>query len=57
MPPARAIAIAIRASVTVSMFAATVGAAIVMRRVKREAVETSLRDCTPERRGTRRTSS
>ena len=40
-PPARAIAIAMRASVTVSMFAATIGAAIVSLRVSRAEVSTS----------------
>ena len=56
-PPARAMAIAMRASVTVSMFAATTGTAIVSPRVSRERVETSERERTLERRGASRTSS
>ncbi len=56
-PPARAIAIAIRASVTVSMLAATIGAVIVSLRVRRALVSTSEREPMPERRGTSRTSS
>ena len=43
-PPARAMAIAMRASVTVSMFAAATGTAIVSPRVSRVRVETSERE-------------
>ena len=56
MPPARAIAMAMSASVTVSMAAETSGMLREMVRVKRLAVETS-RGWTAEYRGTRRTSS
>ena len=42
MPPCRAMAIAIRASVTVSIAADSSGAAIVIRRVSREEVSASL---------------
>ena len=40
-PPARAIAIAMRASVTVSMLAATIGAVMARLRVRRAVVSTS----------------
>ena len=56
-PPARAIAIAIRASVTVSMFAATIGAEMLSLRVTRALVSTSDREAMPDRRSTSRTSS
>ena len=56
-PPARAIAIAMRASVTVSMLAATIGAVIVSLRVSRAEVSTSDREPMPDLRGTSRTSS
>src|SRR5262249_3298937 len=54
--PARAIAIAISDSVTVSIAAATRGTLRSMLRVNRDAVSTS-RGCVVECRGTRRTSS
>ncbi len=57
MPPARAIAIAIGASVTVSMFAETTGTARRRRVVSRVDTSTSDRDPMPLRRGDRRTSS
>ena len=56
-PPARAIATAIRASHTVSMFAATTGTASPSPRASRVVVLTSARDAICERRGTSRTSS
>src|SRR5216117_1689825 len=56
IPPSRAMAIAISASVTVSMAAATSGMLRGMPRVKRERTST-LRGCIVECRGTRRTSS
>ena len=56
MPPARAIAMAISDSVTVSMAAETSGMLREIVRVKRLTVETS-RGCTAEYRGTRSTSS
>ena len=56
MPPARAIAMAMSASVTVSMAAEISGMFREIVRVKRLTVETSL-GCTAEYRGTRRTSS
>src|SRR6266550_6367245 len=56
IPPARAIAIAISDSVTVSMAADEKGRFNVMPRVNREVVLTSL-GCTSECRGVRRTSS
>ena len=56
MPPARAIAMAMSASVTVSMAAETSGMLRGIVRVKRLTVETS-RGCTAEYRGTSRTSS
>src|SRR5512143_2401955 len=56
MPPARAMAIAISASVTVSIAADTSGMLSGMSRVKRLAMST-LRGCTVACRGTRRTSS
>ena len=46
-----------RASVTVSMFAATIGTATESARVSRERVETSARERTLERRGASSTSS
>src|SRR2546423_9061254 len=56
MPPARAIAIAISDSVTVSMAADENGTLRVIPRVKRDVVSTSL-GCTSECRGVSRTSS
>ena len=56
MPPERAMAIAMSASVTVSMAAATNGMLSGMVRVKRLTIETS-RGCTLECRGTSSTSS
>ena len=56
-PPARAIAIAIRASVTVSMFAAITGDETRSPRVTRAEVSTSDREPMLDRRGTSRTSS
>ena len=57
MPPERAMAMAIRSSHTVSMLAATMGAASESARVKRPLVSTSPREPTPERNGVSRTSS
>ena len=56
MPPARAIAIAMSDSVTVSIAADTSGMRSSMPREKRETTETSF-GCVRECRGTRRTSS
>ena len=56
IPPARAMAIAISDSVTVSIAAETSGTFSLISRVKREAVLTS-RGCTNEWRGDSRTSS
>ena len=56
MPPARAIAIAISDSVTVSIAADTSGTLSVMPRVNRDSVLTS-RGCVREWLGARRTSS
>ncbi len=57
MPPARAIAMAISASVTVSMLADTTGAARRSRRVSRDETSTSERDPILLRRGASSTSS
>ena len=57
MPPARAIAIAISDSVTVSMFAETTGIASRRLRVRRVETSTSDRDPIPLRRGASSTSS
>jgi len=57
MPPSCAIATAIGAVVTVSMFADTIGSSRSIPGVKLDRVETSWRDRTRERRGTSRTSS
>ena len=57
MPPSCAIATAIGAVVTVSMFADTIGTSSSIPGVNLERVETSWRDRTRERRGTSRTSS
>ena len=57
MPPARAIAMAIGASVTVSMLADTTGAASDNDLVNRAVVSTSPRDAMGLRWGTSRTSS
>ena len=57
MPPSRAMAIAISASVTVSMFAETMGAASRSPRVRRVDTSTSERELIPLRRGASRTSS
>ena len=56
-PPARAIAIAISDSVTVSMFAETTGMASRSRRVSRVDTSTSEREPMPLRRGASSTSS
>ena len=56
MPPWRAMAIAMRASVTVSIAAESSGVATVMRRVRRELVSASL-GMTSVCPGSRRTSS
>ena len=57
MPPAWAMAHAMLASVTVSMFALTIGTRNAMRRLKRERVSGWLREPIALRRGTSRTSS
>ena len=57
MPPSRAMAIAISDSVTVSMLAETIGAAMRSRRVSRVETLTSDRELIPLRRGASRTSS
>src|SRR6266571_8101933 len=57
MPPSRAIAIAIGASVTVSMLALRTGTASFRSRVSWVDVSTSRRDVIRDRRGTRSTSS
>ncbi len=56
IPPSRAMAMAMRDSVTVSIAAERSGMARGMRRVRRVRTLVSL-GCTSERRGTRRTSS
>ena len=57
MPPSCAIATAIGAVVTVSMLAETIGTSSSIAGVKLERVETSWRERTRERLGTRSTSS
>ena len=57
IPPSRAISLAIRASVTVSMLALTIGIASVMPRHSCVRVSTCWRVLTPDRRGTSSTSS
>src|SRR3989344_5482255 len=57
IPPACAIAMAIFDSVTVSMFAETIGKSKIILREKLERKETSLRENTKDLRGTNKTSS